>query len=60
MMKPEPATVHAAQDLKPQELFLINLSGLLHRGRACVFYDEDAVIGGGVIAKAGLNETLSG
>ena len=37
MMKAEPATVHAAQDLKTARIVLINLSGLLHRGRAQSF-----------------------
>ena len=52
MMKPEPATVHAAQDLKTARIVFDKSQWAPAPGQSAVFYDEDAVIGGGVIAKA--------
>ena len=60
MMKPEPATVHAAQDLKTARIVFDKSQWAPAPGQSAVFYDEDVVIGGGVIAKAGLNEALIG
>ena len=59
MMKPEPATVHAAQDLKTARIVFDKSQWAPAPGQSAVFYDEDAVIGGGVIEKVELNETLS-
>ena len=60
MMKAEPATVHAAQDLKTARIVFDKPQWATAPGQSAVFYDEDAVIGGGVIEEVELNETLSG
>src|SRR5574340_167134 len=60
MMKAEPATIHAAQDLKTSRIIFDKPQWATASGQSAVFYDEDVVIGGGVIAKTGLNEVLIG
>ncbi|MDP2276792.1 MAG: tRNA 2-thiouridine(34) synthase MnmA [Nitrospirota bacterium] len=59
MMKPEPATVHAAQDLKTARIIFDKSQWAPAPGQSAVFYDEDVVIGGGVIAKVELQDADS-
>ncbi len=59
MMKPEPATIRAAQDLKTARIVFDKPQWATAPGQSAVFYDEDVVIGGGVIAKVELQDADS-
>jgi len=60
MMKPEPAVIHLSENADTVRVIFDEPQWATAPGQSAVFYDEDAVIGGGVIEKVELNETLSG
>ncbi len=59
MMKPEPANIFISPDLKTANIIFDKPQWAPAPGQSAVFYDEDVVIAGGVIAKVELNEMLS-
>ena len=60
MMKPEPAAIHLSENADTVKVIFDEPQWAPAPGQSAVFYDGDAVIGGGVIEKVELNETLSG
>ncbi|MDP2279208.1 MAG: hypothetical protein Q8K51_13390, partial [Nitrospirota bacterium] len=60
MMKPEPAVIYLSENADTVRVIFDKPQWATAPGQSAVFYDEDVVIGGGVIEKVELNETLSG
>ncbi|MCX5717005.1 MAG: tRNA 2-thiouridine(34) synthase MnmA [Nitrospirae bacterium] len=58
MMKDEPAAIHLSENTDTVKVIFEEPQWATAPGQSAVFYDEDVVIGGGVIAKTGLNEVL--
>jgi tRNA-specific 2-thiouridylase len=60
MMKPEPAAIHLSENADAVKVIFDEPHWATAPGQSAVFYDGDVVIGGGVIEKVELNETLGG
>src|SRR3989339_806214 len=58
-MKPEPAVIHLSENSDTVKVILDEPQWATAPGQSAVFYDGDAVIGGGGITQGELNESLS-
>jgi tRNA-specific 2-thiouridylase len=59
MMKPEPAVIHLSENVDTVKVIFDEPQWATAPGQSAVFYDEDVVIGGGVIEKIELQEAIN-
>ncbi|RJQ38702.1 MAG: tRNA 2-thiouridine(34) synthase MnmA [Nitrospiraceae bacterium] len=59
MMKPEPAAIHLSENSDTVKVIFDEPQWATAPGQSAVFYDEDIVIGGGVIEKVELQEAIN-